>query len=304
MLLAINHQPSTLNLPMPDPFRKWAQGDEWSPSAAQLNAWTDAARLAAQAQRGVPLDIPTGPPCYVPLRICNTTGERIPELGVISFAAPMVTPTVSSDRFIAIPTLTAIKPTAPLDRFAICHRSLAVDEVADNVAMLLGVVPCRITGTGTHAQATANNMTRLQAGTTGHPIIFQEAGSSERYALVQLGGSSQQCRKRYQLFALNQPSAGSIILLVRAKNGSGVWVEENKTIPYGSTQAAIKAVLETHSEITLPVTVSGPSSLTSSPVTIEMPPDSEIGNGVVAIVSHSLTNSLLVSPTAYLSECC
>ncbi len=171
---------------MADPFRKWAQGDEFSPSAAQLNTWTDAARMVQQVlNRTSPADGQTIQP-FTPLRMRNNTGDVIPPLGVVGFSAPMVLPSVSEARFIHDLIVDAHLPSDPLDRFAISLQQ--VPDGALFVAAIGGVVPCRVTGPGTHAIALDGDMSTLDSGDSGAELIWSEAGSAERFGVVRLGG--------------------------------------------------------------------------------------------------------------------
>lgn len=171
---------------MADPFRKWAQGDEFSPSAAQLNTWTDAARMVQQVLNRTSPASPIGSQHFTPLLMRNNTGDVIPPLGVVGFSAPMVLPSDDENRFTHSLVVDAELPTDPLDRFAISLQQ--VPDGALFVAAIGGVVPCRVTGSGTHAIALDGDMSTLDSGDSGAELIWSEAGSAERFGVVRLGG--------------------------------------------------------------------------------------------------------------------
>lgn len=295
---------------MSDPFRKWAQGDEWEPSASQLNAWTDAARFAQQSLgRPTASDSQLFQP-FTPMRMLNNTGAAIPQLGVVTYTQPMVLPSVNENRFINEPTFIAIKPTAPLDRFAIALSRVETNGVF--WAVCGGVVPCKVTGTGSKVQAISNDVDKLQAGSSGLDLVWSESGSSTRFGVVKLFGTGSSCEKKYQLFVFWSPASGSFSLPLFAQEKdpeteerSGTYYSETITIPYNATVTQTKNALESHSKIDADeITVSGSLNLLSGPHTIILPAGVKFGDGDGSINSSGLTRSGLVTPYAYLSECC
>lgn len=171
-----------------DPNKIWAQGDELSLGARQLNMWTRGAQLALQAFGGGGSDPLASAPLFTPMRIRNFTEYQIPRLGVVSYKTPTVLPEDDEHRFIHQLTIDAILPEDPLDRFAICLEPIA--EQGIGLAAIFGVVPCWITGTGEKAEAIGGDFQTLQAGDSGHPLLWQEDGYGERFALILLGGGS------------------------------------------------------------------------------------------------------------------
>lgn len=294
---------------MSDPFRKWAQGDEWEPSASQLNSWTDAARMVQQSINTIkPADSQQFQP-FTPVRMQNNTGAAIPQLGVVTYTTPLVLPSTNEHRFVYDTTLVAIKPTAPLDRFAIALERVQTDGVF--WAVCGGVVPCKVTGTGSKVQAISNDVDKLQAGATGAELIWSESGSSTRFGLVKLFGAGSSCTKKYQLFYLGSVSSGSFLLPVasQTKTGgvrSGSYTTENVTIPYNATNTQVKNAIEGHSLIDVDeVTVTGSASLLTSNATITMPEGTYLGTGGTGeITNTSLVRIGLQIPKVYLFECC
>lgn len=295
---------------MSDPFRKWAQGDEWEPSASQLNTWTDAARMVQQSlNRPKESDGQLWQP-FTPIRLLNNTGVALPPLGVVTYGAPMVLPSADANRFINEPTMIAAKPGVPLDRFAITLGRVEIGAIFWGICG--GVVPCKVTGTGTKVQAIANDVEKLQAGTTGLDLIWFESGSSVRYGVVKLFGAGSGCVKKFQLFVFWNPSGGSFTLplLAQAKDPetgvrSGSYLSENITIQYNSTVSETKTALESHSRIDAgEIIVSGALNLLSGPHTITLPEGVSFGSGDGSINSSGLERGGLVTPYAYLSECC
>jgi hypothetical protein len=292
-----------------DVFKKWAQGDEFAPSAAQLNAWTDAARMVQQGLNQTSPVLGTPEQYFTRLRMRNNTGEVIPQLGIIGYSTPMITPATSQEQFIYDMTVNAIKPTTPLDRFAITLSQVEIGAVFD--AAIGGVIPCKVTGSGTKVQAISNDMTKLQAGATGADLVWSESGSSTRFGLVKLFGAGSSCTKRYQLFYLGSVSSGSFLLPVasQTKTGgvrSGSYTTENVTIPYNATNTQVKNAIEGHSLIDVDeVTVTGSASLLTSNATITMPEGTYLGTGGTGeITNTSLVRIGLQIPKVYLFECC
>lgn len=294
---------------MSDPFRKWAQGDEWEVSAAQLNAWTDAARFAQQSLgRPTAGDGQLFQP-FTPMRMYNNTGAAIPQLGVVTYTTPMILPSSNENRFINEPTLVAIKPAAPLDRFAIALSRVEISGVFWGVCG--GVVPCKITGTGSKAQAIINDVNKLQAGESGYELIWKESGAGTRFGIVKLFGTGG-CGRKYQIFVLGNPLSGSFVLPVRAQQKdpetgvrSGAYYTEDITIPYNASVAQTRDAIEGHTYIDAgEITAAGSLTLLSSPHTITLPEGVDFGVGTGTIDSSGLVRRGLEIPRAYLSECC
>ncbi len=293
---------------MTDPMKKWAQGDEWEPSASWINMVTEAA-LQVQQALGRPTlgDGQLWQP-FTPLRMYNNTGAAIPQLGVVTYATPMVLPSVNENRFTNDSTVIAIKPAAPLDRFAISLSRVETSGVF--WAVCGGVVPCKVTGSGSKVQAIINDVEKLQAGVTGLELIWSESGSSTRFGLVKLFGGGSGCTKKYQLFYLGSASSGSITLPVSAQaktDGvrSGAYTTENVTIPWNATTTQTKTAIEGHSLIDADeVTVTGSLSLQSANHVIVMPDGTYLGTGGTGELTTTLVRSGLEVPKAYLWECC
>ena len=294
---------------MSDPFRKWAQGDEWEPSAAQLNTWTDAARLVQQSLNTIkPADSQQFQP-FTPVRMQNNTGAAIPQLGVVTYTTPLVLPSANEHRFVYDTTLVAIKPAAPLDRFAIALERVQTDGVF--WAVCGGVVPCKVTGTGAKVQAITNDVDKLQAGATGAELIWSESGSSTRFGLVKLFGAGSSCTKKYQLFYLGTVTSGSFVLPVASQTKtsgvrSGAYTTENVTIAYNASVTDVKNAIEGHSLIDAgEVAVTGSLSLSSANHTIVMPEGTYLGTGGTGeITGTSLVGAGSHVPKVYLWECC
>ncbi len=294
---------------MTDPMKKWAQGDEWEPSASWLNMVTEAAQQVQQALgRPTPGDGQLFQP-FTPIRMFNNTGAAIPQLGVVTYAAPMVLPSANENRFVNEPTVIAIKPTAPLDRFAIALSRVEINSVFWGVCG--GVVPCKVTGTGAKVQAITNDVDKLQAGTVGADLIWSESGSSTRFGIVKLFGAGGGCTKKYQLFYLGTVTSGSFVLPVasQAKTGgvrSGSYTTENVTIAYNASVTDVKNAIEGHSLIDAgEVTVTGSLSLSSANHTIVMPEGTYLGTGGTGeITSTSLVGAGSHVPKVYIWECC
>ena len=291
---------------MADVFKKWAQGDEFAPSAAQLNAWTDAARMVQQGLNQTSPVLGTPEQYFTRLRMRNNTGEVIPQLGIIGYSSPMITPATNEEQFIYDLTVNAIKPAAPLDRFAITLSQVEIGAVFD--AAVGGVLPCKVTGSGSKVEAITDDMAKLQAGTTGLELIWSESGSSTRFGVVKLfGAGGETCTPKYQMIVYYFPTGGSFVLRVRAKDGSGTWQTEDKTINYNATPAAVATAIESHTYIASgTVTVSGAGAFPFNSMTIVMPADSELGDGSTSIVSTSLTRASSYDPfpKVLLTECC
>jgi hypothetical protein len=142
-------------------------------------------------------------------------------------------------------------------------------------------------------------------------LVWQESGTSERFALVLLGGGGGGvgCSPKYQLQVIGNPSAGTFVIRLRAKDEYGVWIVRDLTFEYDMTAAQILALIETHPNIEPGVTVVTGGPLTgpigaSSNVTITLPSNAMFGNGIVTTVSVSLAKSGLLDPAISLNECC
>lgn len=264
---------------MPDPFRKWAQGDEFAPSAAQLNAWTDAARFAQQSlNRGAPV-APIGGQHFTSLRMRNNTGDVIPPLGVVGFSLPMVLPSVSEARFIHDLVVDAELPTDPLDRFAISLQQ--VSDGALFIAAVGGVIPCRVTGTGAKVLSLDGDVGKLEAGASGHDLVWSEAGSSERFGIVRLGaGAGATCARTYDLRILWNPASGNCTIGVRYNS-----VTETIAFARNATHSHVIDLINAHSEFvfaSVTASFAGAGSFPSANMVVRFPSGAEI-------VSHSDT---------------
>lgn len=260
---------------MADPRRQWAQGDEWEPSASQLNFWTHGAGLAHQALGGPasPLGLPSLN--FVPIRVRNTTGEDIPRLGVVGYELPTIVPDTDVSRFVFDLTLEATAPATPLTRYAICPYPIPEDGVG--VAIIYGIVGCRITGTGEQAEAVSGEVSYLQAGSNGYPILWQETGSSERWGLIHIGAGGTGCSARYECRIWFFPSGGSCKLNVTFNE-----VMEPITVNFDDGLAEIKTAVDAHSELVAAskeCTVTGGVDMSRSNVFITMPEGGTIDPG-------------------------
>lgn len=277
---------------MSDPYKKWAQGDEWEPSASWLNMVTEAAQQVQQALgRPTPGDGQLFQP-FTPIRMYNNTGAAIPQLGVVTYTTPMVLPSVNENRFVNDPTVIAIKPDAPLDRFAI-----ALSRVETNAvfwAVVGGVVPCKVTGSGTKVQAITNDVDKLQAGSSGVDLIWSESGSSTRFGMVKLfGAGASSCANTWWLSAEGAPSGGTITFAIQVNS-----VTEDITFPCPCTIAQTITALEGHSEIdTGDVTVTGGTLPNATQKLVFA------NNPVIVNAINALTKTWAAEPGYYWEPC-
>lgn len=282
---------------MADPNQIWAQGDELSLGARQLNMWTRGAQLAHQALGGGSSDPLASAPLFTPLRIRNATGEQIPRLGVVWYRIPTVVPVDDEHRFIHSLTVNAFAPNDPVDRFAIC-----LEPIADNgigIAAIGGVVPCRITGEGDLAEAIFDDMTKLQAGSTGYEILWQESGTEERYATILLGAQPA-CPNKVILSIWGNPVAGTFTLRQSRD------VDTDTVLEFDATIEEIEAALELangydpEADPVVPgnmIVTGGP--LPNNDVTITMP-----RGWVLQTVLDDLTQAGSIVPHSRVSSCC
>jgi len=282
---------------MGDPNKIWAQGDDLELGARQLNSWTRGAQFAQQAL-GQPLTPGvSGPPQFLPLRVRNATGDDLPQFSVVTFAAPTQLPSDNLPQWSLNTTLDAIVPAAPLTRFAVLTTGLKANQVAENIAAIGGVVPCVITGSGSRAQAIDGDTAKLQAGSTGHEIIWQESGTGERKALIQIGTSGG-CEQRYSLGMYNYPASGSGVIEVTYNA-----VTESIALPHDSTAAEIKALIDAHSEMALEPVECEVESAADWPhgiMLVKMPPGATLFRTGQALVR----NTVAYLPEFRVDLCC
>lgn len=269
---------------MSDPFRKWAQGDEWEPSASQLNAWTDAARFAQQSlSRPTAGDGQLFQP-FTPLRMRNATGEAIPRLGVVSYSGPTFNPSSAEDRFVQDFTIEASKPSAePLWRFAIALQRVEIDAVF--FAAIGGVVPCRVTGRGESVTAITADMEKLQAGGEGVPLLWSQGGDGERFGICRIDEGIA-CSESYDLRLLWSPAEATMWIDVLF-DGVTETIEFNKF----STRVEVKAAVDAHSKFVeheVECQVYGAGEFPSSNMLLTLPAGAKITGKSATLVRADL----------------
>lgn len=150
------------------------------------------------------------------------------------------------------------------------------------------------------------------SGNSNIKALAAVAGSTDAIIPVLIGGGGgASCAKKFQLFVFWNPASGSFSFpfLAKEKDGDGVrsgsYFSETITIPYNATVTQTKTALESHTKIDAgEITVTGSLNLLSGPHTIILPEGVSFGSGDGSIDSSGLARSGLVTPYAYLSECC
>lgn len=160
-------------------------------SAADMNAWQDAARLAKSGQR-ILLTEPPDPRSVTLALVRNDSGANQPRFAVLGLNGPIISTTANLTEWKERLTFKGILPTAVTHsgKFCVLLEPLANGRIG--TAAVGGVVPVRITGTaGTTWVDVATGVTTLAAGTSGSAqVLDQESGSGTRWAVVRLLGKA------------------------------------------------------------------------------------------------------------------
>jgi hypothetical protein len=272
---------------MTDPMKKWAQGDEWEPSASWINMVTEAA-LQVQQALGRPTlgDSQLWQP-FTPIRMYNDTGAAIPRLGVVSYSeGPLVLPSSNEHLFTHQLTLKAKAPQADGNsRFAIALNRVEIDGVFWGA--IGGVVPCRVTGTGSSVVSIEDDVEKLQAGDEGVPLIWSESGETERYGICRIDESGAAgCRISYDLRLLYRPATAVLTITVLYDG-----VSEVIDIEKDDVAADIKAAIDAHSkfvehEVECTVEMAGP--LYSSNAFVVLPAGASITDHTASMTRGDL----------------
>ena len=145
---------------------------------------------ARQQQRPArpPTREPSGPALIVSVK--NASGsDRLPgqPLGLKGPITPYAT---DGNQVYQRPTVEGVTPTtAHSDKFVVCTAKIANGGVGP--AVLLGATWAKVfvnNETHTHAKIKDATATYLESGTDGVPIVWKEAGTGEKWALILLGG--------------------------------------------------------------------------------------------------------------------
>lgn len=177
-----------------DPFRQYVPGQPFDPNAAQLNAWTAAAR--AHAQNGRDSDV-TLPRSGVPF-IRNETGEALSRFcilgvsddGVIVDAEPEDTSGEFFDNFV----FRGEDPDPDkheAGQIAIIQRAANNNGIVQCVMSGLSPVTVEVPDDGTYraAELIKDDPTKLMAADGGAiPLAYPVSGVGEKWAVANLGG--------------------------------------------------------------------------------------------------------------------
>lgn len=178
--------------------RTYASGDPWKPSAEQFNFWTQGGRAAQSSTRRSP---PPGPAEVreTVIRVVNATESDLPEFALVACRDLSITADDDEPQFLEHGEFEAVlTPADDADYFFVVLKQALAPEQS-GLAVLVGVTPVRITGDGEFAAPTEDEA-YLTAGNDGWKILYQQAGSSERWALIALTlDSPQRCVNVYYI---------------------------------------------------------------------------------------------------------
>lgn len=152
-------------------------------------------RLAALKAKGGGISALEGSdgsyPCTI-AKVRNDSGVALSRFDVVGLGAPIISPTDNLAEFKRQPTFKIVKPVAGTheDKYAVLLEPLASGSIG--AAALPGiVVPVRLTGTDVGLAEIADGVTTFAASNGGSArVLWADSGSSERWALVRLGGKT------------------------------------------------------------------------------------------------------------------
>lgn len=172
---------------MTTPFKKVIAGQKLRGNVS-ARGWN---KLMELAQEGPDLTGRGEPP---PSRqstvvfVKNDSGSAKDQFDVLGLDGPIITPTANETEFKRQVTFSGITPTTASHSSKFCILLEPLADGAIGKAVVAGVVQVRLTGADVgFAAVTNNDATKLTASATGvAQVLYAEAGSSERWAIVRL----------------------------------------------------------------------------------------------------------------------
>jgi hypothetical protein len=171
-----------------DPLKKVLPGQPMRLPAAAWNAFIDATRWVrerANSTGGIPGESTRSTDI---VKVRNISGADVERWGILAISRPIIDPTENEEEFESRVMFDGENPGygAAAGCFVILLDPILDGEIGR--AIVSGVTCCRITGSGSFAEAEAANTTALLAGTSGSArILWAEDGAEERWAVVRLG---------------------------------------------------------------------------------------------------------------------
>lgn len=225
--------------------RTYATGDPWRPSAGQFNFWTEGARAALQNLGRISPVSGLPPLQETVVRVQNTTGDDLPQFGLIAFKDVTVEPGDDEGRFLEQTEFAAIKPPADDTGYFYGVLKQALSDKQVGLATIYGVTPCRITGTGgAFLEPQTDDTEGATSELSGWPVIWQETGSASRWCVIALSLPNIGCRARYEIRHWYHPSGGNSTIDVTYNA-----VTETIDVAYNASDTELATAINAHSEL-------------------------------------------------------
>lgn len=228
---------------MPDPNQIWAQGDELSLGARQLNMWTRGAQLAHQALGGVPQDIATGPPAVLSVLLRNDHDDPLLAYALTRWSGEPLTP---AEIGASLPMLVLRTSTVDIDPIGVTSQHIAVDGIG--LLHTLGVCWARCRGEIAAGDSLAPDEEFygvLSEAATNVTALADVPMYEDAIIPVLIGSPGEAvCEAAWYFSAEGLPAGGTSTWEVTV-NG----VTEEVEFPCPCTIAQTRAALATHSEI-------------------------------------------------------
>lgn len=172
---------------IPGLWDKVDSGDKIVISAQVWNAILDAAVANRMGDNPSPDGAPGSRSATV-IRIRNDSGAAVSRFGILGLNGPISTPTNNLTEFKRTIAFKGITPATGTHegKFAVLLEPLAKDKIG--AAVVSGIAPVQVTGSGDFAEITNSDTTKLTAGSTGSArILWAESGSGQRWAVIRIG---------------------------------------------------------------------------------------------------------------------
>lgn len=172
-------------------LKRVSVGDAIDISAAAYNGWCEAAE-DLQARR-----LGQGPGAWKESRfdpdvvlVRNDSGAAAARFGILGVSGPIITPTVNLEEFKRRVALSGVAPTADHeDAFVVLLEPLAAGAVGE--AVISGAVQVAVdvaAESDTTCGAVASDAAKLKSGVGSNRILWKEAGTGTKWAVVRVGG--------------------------------------------------------------------------------------------------------------------
>lgn len=189
-------------------FRKFNIGDKLRPTAAQVNAWTEAAISNRQNKNRKTASLEGKMKSASRVMVSNETGGNLPAFSVLEITSSAIDPDVNEDEYLNCLALTGDTVSEDgTDKIGITQQYLTDGEIDPNT-VLSGVSYARLTGdTGQDYAKPIDGETALQASSSGPCVILFDPGPAyeERTAIVRVGtgSSADGLEVRFRVLSVN-----------------------------------------------------------------------------------------------------